>query len=696
MSEQREPITPVSPPGSNNSGHVAIEAAGFAPSAQEQQSGIPAWQLYVGGFVIVAAAIFWFLFTTKSVQITFTPAAQSVAISGGLSFELGGVFLLREGQYEVQAEADLHEPLKTTIEVAQERYQSIDLPFIPLPGELQLDITPADAEVEVDGVGVAAKAGEMLTLAAGEHDILVRHPRYQSSKQTVQIEGKRIVQALNIALLPNWADVEVSSDPAGAMVLIDGEDSGLTTPTTIAAMAGEREISLELDGYRTHRERIFAQAQLPMTLDTAQLVQADARLRLTSRPAGAGVTVNGRFTGQTPITLDLKSGVAQRVAVILNGYSTYQRTLRLERGAKSDLNVDLTRQLGEVVVQVVPETAKLSVNGVERGNANQTLRLPISAQQLSISLPGYAGYTQTITPRVGLTQEIKVKLLTLEEARLAALTPTINAASGQTLRLFEPFAFKMGASRREPGRRANETLRDVAMSRLFYLATTEVTNAQFRQFASGHDSQVYAETNLNEAQAPAVNLSWHDAAAYCNWLSDRDNLPHYYRIEFAKVVGINPQATGYRLPTEAEWEWAARAGTSTTEEQLRFPWGRSLPPPDRHGNYADRSASHLVGRVIFGYNDNYSAAAPVGTYRANHKGLFDMGGNVAEWTNDFYEIPGKDAVSNPQGPAAGEYHVIKGSSWMHGTITELRYSFRDYGIDARADVGFRIARNAES
>ena len=103
----------------------------------------------------------------------------------------------------------------------------------------------------------------------------------------------------------------------------------------------------------------------------------------------------------------------------------------------------------------------------------------------------------------------------------------------------------------------------------------------------------------------------------------------------------------------------------------------------------------MVGRIIFGYNDNYIVAAPVGSFPANPKGIYDLGGNVAEWTHDFYDIPEGTEAVDPLGAAEGDYHVIRGSSWMHGTITDLRLSFRDYGSDGRQDVGFRIARFAE-
>ena len=678
-------------------GAEVIQAVQFVPSDDRaSKTQIGPWHIAIGIFLLLALFAFWFLLTSKSVQINFSPAAQSVDVDGGLVIELGGVYLLREGSYNISAVSDLHVPLNESVEVGAQRNQSISFAFTPLPGFLALDASPGDATVRIDGRLLDAE--QPIELDAGQHELQVSHPRYLEQVQIIDIQGKRITQDLAISLEPNWAEVSIASTPAGAEVWIDDAFADVTTPATIEALAGEREISIRLTGFKTHRERIFAQAGIAMKLNQVDLVQADAQLDITSQPKGAGVTVNGRFAGQTPVLLDLKSGQAHKIAVISNGYATFTKTIRLKRGEQASLRAPLVRQLGEVVVISQPDGAQLNVDGKAMGAANRKLMLPTKPHELEITLAGHAGYKQTVTPKVGLTQEIKVKLLSFAEARLQALKPNITSAAGQNLKLFEPYAFTLGASRREPGRRANETLRQADMTKLFYLATQEVTNGQFRQFASGHDSGMFEEISLNDDDLPVSSVSWDEAAAYCNWLSDADGLPQFYNIEFGKVVSTNPASTGYRLPTEAEWAWAARAlprDLAESQAQLRFPWGDNLPPPDRHGNYADRAASALVGRVIFGYNDNHTAAAPVGTFKPNHRGLFDLGGNVSEWMNDFYEIPGRDAVVDPVGPASGDYHVIRGSSWKHGTITELRFSFRDYGTAGRQDLGFRIARNTE-
>ena len=263
------------------------------------------------------------------------------------------------------------------------------------------------------------------------------------------------------------------------------------------------------------------------------------------------------------------------------------------------------------------------------------------------------------------------------------------------LRYVSGGTFSQGSSRREIGRRANENLRDVRITKAFYFGLHEVTNKQFAQFRRNHDSGASVHPSIGGDNNPVASVSWQDAAAYCNWLSEKEGLTSAYKDKFGELVPVWPIPNGYRLPTEAEWDWVARYAGSAGRA-VRFSWGDSLPPPARAANIADKTAENLLVNFIANYNDGFPSTAPVASFTPNALGVHDLNGNVAEWIHDYYASTAADsALVDPTGPTEGASHVLRGAGWRDSSLSRLRLAYRDFGEQGRDDLGFRIVRYAQ-
>lgn len=227
----------------------------------------------------------------------------------------------------------------------------------------------------------------------------------------------------------------------------------------------------------------------------------------------------------------------------------------------------------------------------------------------------------------------------------------------------------------------NETpQRTVAVSS-FQIAKTEVTLRQFKQFivATGRESLVDAQFMQHNNQgdsAPVVRVSWSDAQDFVRWLNQVDG-------------------PGWRLPTEAEWEYAARAGSRS-----RYPAGDHPDVLLKSANTFDRESALRWPRwrEQAGHgSDGYPFTAPVGSFQPNAFGLYDMIGNVWEWVADWYgeDYYARAPLADPQGPAEGTVRVRRGGSW-HSWPLYSRVAFRNWNTPETRYVlvGFRLLREA--
>lgn len=649
-------------------------------------------------FVILTLAAL-FMFNAKAVQLNVLPQPDSISIKGALpGWELGGRYLMLRGTYQVIASAEGYENLETSIEVGEDAEQEFSFSLEKLPGIVTITTFFEDDEIEgaeiyIDQEAVGNSPVIVDAVKAGSRDLFVRHPRYLPVQTEILVEGKRLRQTETINLEPAWASIEVNSLPAGAAIIVDNEQLAVT-PATVEVLQGDRQLILKLPGYKSWETRLDVVASEDQKPDAVVLIKSDGKISIDSEPQGVNITISGTYYGQTPLAVMIPPSERYELVATRAGYQSLTRTLNVEPEEDQSLNLRLKPVTGLVKLTVTPSGGRLFVDNQDRGDPSQTLELTARNHQIRVEVPGYADFETDVIPQPGFSQQLNIVMQTQEEARVSSIPQRLTTAQGDILRFILPGALKMGAGRREPGRRSNEIEKEILLTRSFYLGEKEVSNKSFKAFNPAHNSGVLGRALLSEDDRPVVNVSWDQAVRYCNWLSEQDGVEPAYEFKDGRWRLSQPVNTGYRLPTEAEWAWAARYADGP--EPTRFPWGNNMPPQVGAGNFADESAASMVPYNIQGYNDKFRGPAPSGTYAPNSLGIFDLAGNVSEWMHDAYSIElARELLTDPTGPETGEYAVIRGSNYTHGRFSELRWTFRDYGSDPRPDVGFRIARYLE-
>jgi formylglycine-generating enzyme required for sulfatase activity len=275
----------------------------------------------------------------------------------------------------------------------------------------------------------------------------------------------------------------------------------------------------------------------------------------------------------------------------------------------------------------------------------------------------------------------------------------LTSSLGSKFIWIEPGTFQMGSPEGDyDAYRDEKPRRTVILTRGYYLAIHQVTRGQFAQFLAQSGYRTNAERergghgwngtewrmdphiswrNPGFAQTddhPVVVVSHNDAMAFIRWLGEQDRC-------------------SYRLPTEAEWEYACRAGTTT-----RYFTGDEPASLEGYANVADASAKRLFPSwTCFGFDDGYVYTSPVGSFKPNPWGLCDMIGNVWEWCSDWWDARaymGQGMVEDPAGPKRGTHRVFRGGCWRSGP-RNCRSAYRNgYGPAFRIiNLGFRLARD---
>ena len=666
---------------------------------------------YIGFSISLVVLYFsFYFFTAKAVKIDVyddlngESIAQDsdVKIDGGFfpSFKIGGRYLLRSGEYEISILNEGYVSVNKGNLIIDDN-ESQDRMFVlsRLPGKVVFIMTPdVDFKLYVDDSEVSKTTPETL-VSAGNRMIELRFDRYFPIEKEIFVKGKGEIQEYSFDLDPAWADVSISTEPDGVSIFNGDERLG-NTPSTVQLIQGKNTLSLRKSGYKDYEIELDVIAQDSISLDSLMLSRLDVPLKIMTQPESASININDEYRGLTPMEIMLEPLVEHTILISKPGYKDINNQVSLDtieslssEGKNSEvLDYFLEEILGQVSF-VGTDGAKVYRSDDLIGVIPFDIEMISEEQTLQVKKDGLVTQEIKMTPNPNYPQKIEVKLLNEEQTVLAAIPKMLKTSQSQEMKLILPGSFVMGTPRRSQGRLSNENERLIEITKPFYIGTKEVTNNEFRAFKPKHTSGAEMFRELSNGMHPTVMVSWSDAAAYCNWLSNKESLvPAYENID-GQYKLKQPITNGYRLPTEAEWEWVSRYNGGAGEQ--RYPWGDSMPPVEESGNYADESTESLLTNVLKDYWDGYPVTAPSGRFYPNKIGIYDLGGNVAEWVSDYYAVPTRQlrlVEKDPFGPADGTARVIKGSSWRDSSLTKLRFAYRDYGTQGRLDVGFRIAR----
>jgi formylglycine-generating enzyme required for sulfatase activity len=331
--------------------------------------------------------------------------------------------------------------------------------------------------------------------------------------------------------------------------------------------------------------------------------------------------------------------------------------------------VPATAQTARLTIKTDPEGALVNVLNIKQ-RFSQGMELRPGEYHLEVSARGHQPERTWITLAAGEDKTIDIRLKKIEKV--------ITNSLGMKFVFTDPGTFLMGSAARDAAALQDEQQHSVTVSKGYYLQTTEVIVAQFRQFvmATGHKTEAettggcwistagggwkrkkesnWKNPDSREAAAfqqtdklPVTCVSWNDAQAFITWLSKKEG----------KV---------YALPTEAEWEYSCRAGTTTP-----FAFGKCLSTDQANYGGIDQSFADCKSS----YRLNRKKPVPVASLAANPWGIFDMHGNVAEWCEDWYGPYPSKPVVDPKGPSSGADRVLRGCHWLN-TASECRSAKR--------------------
>ena len=521
-------------------------------------------------------------------------------------------------------------------------------------GWILVDSEPQGAAVYINEEFVGNTPLDGYKQAYGVYTFRVERPNYHPAAGTIELNSGRWER--KITLQPAFGSISVNCNIAGATVMLDGKATGQRTPCTLPEVAsGQHSVTVQMEKYAPRQASVVVEdgktAEMNISLDARFATISIASLN------GAQILCNGKQIGTTKVDDDMMEGFYD-IEARLAHHKTVTQQIQVVAGQPQQITLNPIPIYGSLDIVSNPHDAAITIDGKLVGNTPFTVEQILEGNHVvTLKKEGYTTEKKEVIIKEGLTESLSVPLKEGGDN----LSFTVNGVSF-TMVPVEGGTFTMGATS-EQGSDANDVEKPAHSVTLssYYIGETEVTQELWQAVMGFTVAQQRDKTNNNwtlkgiGSNYPMYYISWTECQTFISRLNS--------------LTGRS-----FRLPTEAEWEFAARGGDQS--RGYRYSGGNDL------------------GSVCWYEVNSGNETHPVKTKSPNELGIYDMSGNVWEWCQDWFSpnCYGNSPSRNPAGPSSGSYRVLRGGSWYDSTGI-CRVSFRSYGApNYRGDgLGLRLA-----